>query len=425
MKLHVFIISYDGDSGLMLFNPINDALVFMPDTTGPLDVQALSEQNIKKLFDMLFLTDLEDSSRLVAGIYKQIKYSERKISLIIHTNYSCNLNCTYCYQEGSVSRNDVMTQEIIDEFYPFFNKIKEHNSLEIVDLCFIGGEPLLHSNIVEEIFGIACKVFSGIQITKTLVTNGTRILSSIECLKSINFDCIQITLDGTESVHNKYRVSHKKSDSYFGILSNLKQLEQLGNFNVEININLMENNAGALEELLLDLKRNDIIYPIIFSIVFSGMNNSCNDLVISMKKKADVWFNSHVLAAKYGYSFLPLYRQTRFSCGRFKENSLCISPKGEIFKCISGMEAKQYYISSIKEFGTVKYYNRLAHLIEAPKICRKAQDFTCPYSLICDGGCSFITDTNGWNCQKSFLHNGPIKFLYWQTVNNSKLLNYE
>ena len=125
MKLHDFIISYDGDSGLMLFNPINDALVFMPDTTGPLDVQALSEQNIKKLFDMLFLTDLEDSSRLVAGIYKQIKYSERKISLIIHTNYSCNLNCTYCYQEGSVSRNDVMTQEIIDEFYPFFNKIKE------------------------------------------------------------------------------------------------------------------------------------------------------------------------------------------------------------------------------------------------------------------------------------------------------------
>lgn len=419
MKLHDYIITYCEKEGMMLFNPINEAMIFLPYIKS-LDIDNLAEKDREVLLEKLFLSDGIKSSDFVAGFYERIKYSRRKITLIIHTNYSCNLRCSYCYQQGSVSRHSVMSQETIQDFWGFFNKIKENNLLEVVDLCFIGGEPLICAGIIEQIYDMAKQVFAAIKITTTLVTNGTLLTSSLQCLDKLNFDCIQVTIDGPAYVHNKFRKSNNISDDFEGIITNLKKIQSIGHYNVVININLTKESSNTLNELLESLKANEISYPVIFSMVFSGDKNDCRDIEISLAEQTDAWYNAHVLAGNYGYDFAPFYRLSRFSCGLYKENSLCISPEGIIYKCISGMELKKYYISSIKDYGTMKYFARIAQMVEAPKECKKAREHSCSYALICDGGCYFKSSIYGWHCQHNFIREANIRLLFRQVVDSYK-----
>ena len=415
MRLHDYIIKYGEDEGLMLFNPINEAILFLPNVS-EIDIMNLSEQDRKILLEKLFLSDNVDSSKFVAGFYEKIRYSQRKISLVIHTNYSCNLNCSYCYQEGSVSRSSTMSEKTIQYFWKFFEKINDNNLTKVIDLCFIGGEPLLCASTIERIYAIASQVCHGKKITTTLVTNGTLLLASRQCLDKIGFDCIQVTLDGPSPIHDKYRRGNNTSEQFGGIIFNLHELQKTGKYNVVININLTRESLISLEDLIKTLKTNGIDYPLIFSIVFSGANNDCSSVAIPISEQANAWYSAHILAKKYGYGFGPLYRLSRFSCGLHKENSLCISPDGIIYKCISGMGLNEYFVSSIEDYGTRKYYNRIAQLLEAPKRCEKAADHSCEYALICDGGCSFKSSINGWRCQYLHLKNADIKFLYRQVV---------
>lgn len=421
MKLHDYIITYSEDEGLMLFNPINEAILFLPNVK-ELNISELTEMDKQVLFSKFFLSDGIESAEFVSGFYEQVRYSRRKISLIIHTNYSCNLSCSYCYQQGSVSRSSSMSKETVEKFWHFFNKINSNNLLDVVDLCFIGGEPLICSEIIEQIYDMARQVFFDKKITTTLVTNGTLLTSSLKCLDKVTFDCIQVTLDGPSQVHDKFRRSHKSSDNFEGILLNLRELQNVGNYNVVININLTKDSFNSLDTLMRVLKANEIRYPIIFSMVFSGANNDCSQDAIALSEQAHSWYDAHVRARSYGYNFAPLYRLSRFSCGLYKENSLCISPDGMIYKCISGMEIKKYYISSIGEYGTNKYYDRLAQILEAPKKCKKANDHSCPYALICDGGCSFKSSMYGWRCQYNNLRDADIRFLYRQIADINQSL---
>lgn len=421
MKLHDYIITYSEGKGLMLFNPINEAILFLPHNN-KIDVEKLSENEKKILSDKLFLNDGLCSSAFVTGFYERIRYSQRKISLIIHTNYSCNLNCSYCYQEGSVSRNSAMQKETLKDFWIFFNKINENNLLKVIDLCFIGGEPLIFPSTIEQIYDMAKQIFYNKEITTTLVTNGTLLTSSLQCLDKVQFDCIQITLDGPSWVHDKFRRSSNSMDGFDGIIANLCELQKIGRYNVVININLTKDSLNSLHELMYILKVKDISYPVIFSMVFSGANNDCGSISIPDLEQADAWYNAHICAESYGHKFSPLYRLSKFSCGLYKDNSLCISPDGMIYKCISGMELKKYYISSIKDYGTRMYFNRIAQLLEAPKHCKKANSHSCPYTLICDGGCSFKSWMYGWNCQYNSLQKADIRFLYKQVVDMNQML---
>ena len=97
---------------------------------------------------------------------------------------------------------------------------------------------------------------------------------------------------------------------------------------------------------------------------------------------------------------------------------LCLAPDGIIYKCISGIGMDEYKVGHISTYGTRKYYNRLAELIELPNPCTNAQCHSCDYSLICDGGCVFKSMKYGWHCQHNSLLNGNVKLLHYQAIHD-------
>lgn len=97
--------------------------------------------------------------------------STRVISLML--TWSCNLNCTYCFEKfktaGKEMPIDLAKQIITDEFTRF----KETNPGEQIKVEFFGGEPLLRFDLIKELTEWIMKQDFGIRYELSATTNGT------------------------------------------------------------------------------------------------------------------------------------------------------------------------------------------------------------------------------------------------------------
>lgn len=122
----------------------------------------------------------------------------------------CNLACTYCFEHHNKKYMDYSTAKTALEFLAF-NAIKDKQ--DNFHAMIFGGEPLLNIDIIEQIFqyGTSLADKLGIRFTANIVTNATvmnekiyKILSEWKDKVNLN---IQLSVDGTEEVHNKYRLT--------------------------------------------------------------------------------------------------------------------------------------------------------------------------------------------------------------------------
>jgi uncharacterized protein len=151
-----------------------------------------------------YLADEHSESILYRNKYLDyIDSRERdEIQIFFVTNYSCNFACTYCYQDLYTNPNSELSNEIIDAFFNYVNK--EFAGREKYITIF-GGEPLLSNPRQKELIirMINKSIESGLEIS--VVTNGFSLEEYSEILKKGNIREVQVTLDGTEAVHNSRR----------------------------------------------------------------------------------------------------------------------------------------------------------------------------------------------------------------------------
>lgn len=112
-------------------------------------------------------------------------------------NYTrlCNLRCEHCYEDaGPRAAEDELTTEeakrVIDEF----------EEAGVVAIAFSGGEPLLRQDIFE-VAGYAKR--KGFFIS--VATNGTMITREFAGRMKGIFDYVEISLDGFEEAHDRFR----------------------------------------------------------------------------------------------------------------------------------------------------------------------------------------------------------------------------
>ncbi|MEM3519149.1 MAG: radical SAM protein [Candidatus Hadarchaeales archaeon] len=112
-------------------------------------------------------------------------------------NYTklCNLRCEHCYENaGAKAAEDELTTDeakrVIDEF----------EDAGVVAIAFSGGEPLLRKDIFE-VAGYA----KGKGFFISIATNGTIITRETARKMKDVFDYAEISLDGFEEVHDRFR----------------------------------------------------------------------------------------------------------------------------------------------------------------------------------------------------------------------------
>lgn len=150
----------------------------------------------------------------------------------------CNLDCKYCYyldkEHLYTKKNDgfLMTDQLLE---CFIKEYLEAQTTEGVMFTWHGGEPLLrHISFYQKAIYLQ-KVYNKkrLQISNTLQTNGT-LLTEEWCrfFKENNF-LIGISIDGTEHMHNRYRLTKAGKPTFDKVV---KGIDLLKKHKVEYNI---------------------------------------------------------------------------------------------------------------------------------------------------------------------------------------------
>lgn len=141
-------------------------------------------------------------------------------NLVVKVASRCNLNCSYCYMYNAGDTTykiqpKLMSDKVVDAL---LEKVHQHcisNQINTFTFVFHGGEPLLappafYTSFVEK----ARMVLENVEPVFKMQTNGT--LLTEEWLRlfhrlDISFG---ISLDGTKSMNDQYRLDHAGRSSY-------------------------------------------------------------------------------------------------------------------------------------------------------------------------------------------------------------------
>jgi uncharacterized protein len=125
-----------------------------------------------------------------------------EIQLFFILNYSCNFDCTYCYQDEYSNPKPIFSNEVIDAFFDY---LQTEFSGRRKYITVFGGEPLLNTPGQKEKIAYLIQKANENSLELCFVTNGYYVAEYIDLLKTARVREIQITLDGTESIHNQRR----------------------------------------------------------------------------------------------------------------------------------------------------------------------------------------------------------------------------
>ena len=137
-------------------------------------------------------------------------------------------------------------------YYQFLDKIRSDFDGRLPMLCITGGEPLLRCDFFD-IMSYAHKL--GFRWGMT--SNGTLIdEKTAERLYSCGMRTISVRIDGTETVHDKFR---RTKDGYAAAMRGIDALTAHGGFNhVQITTVIHKQNIGQLDELYNIMLEKDI-----------------------------------------------------------------------------------------------------------------------------------------------------------------------
>jgi len=210
--------------------------------------ELLSENDFtRELTEKGYLIEENEEQKLYRKKYLDFIDSRDKdeIQIFFVTNYSCNFACTYCYQDQYNNPNKELTEEVIDAFFDY---VKREFAGRKKYITIFGGEPLFISPKQKGLIKHLLAKADESKLEVSFVTNGYSLEVYASILNTGNIREIQVTLDGTEAVHNKRRFL-KSGDGTFERI--IRGIDAAITNKIDINLRMVvdKENIGNLPEL--------------------------------------------------------------------------------------------------------------------------------------------------------------------------------
>jgi uncharacterized protein len=194
-----------------------------------------------------YLVDPEAEKAAFRKAYLQF-LDEREtdeVQLFFVPNYSCNFNCSYCYQGDYQVKGVVKDKDIIDAF---FRHIDADFAGRRRYITLFGGEPLLPGKLQRNLIKYIIESAAGRNTDIAVVTNGYHIREYIYLFRQARIREIQVTLDGTREVHDSRRTL-KNGEGTFDRIS--EGVDMLLENNIPVNLRMVvdRDNIENLPEL--------------------------------------------------------------------------------------------------------------------------------------------------------------------------------
>ena len=187
-----------------------------------------------------------------------LQFSEDKKPVIVwNMTRTCNLNCVHCYsQSKNLQYNNELT---LEEGKAFIDDISSFGSPVML---FSGGEPLMHPHFLDLCFYAKSKGMRAV-----ISTNGTLITKELaKELKKVGLSYVGISLDGLESVHDRFR---GKKGAFREAIEGINYAKEAG-IKVGLRFTINKRNAQEIPGIFKLLEEENIPRVCFYHLVYAG-----------------------------------------------------------------------------------------------------------------------------------------------------------
>ncbi len=170
----------------------------------------------------------------------------------------CNNRCTYCIIDPEAGVMSAETARAMDDFY--LEQIERHHPRQVKD-DYLGGEPLLNTNVILDSAGRRFYFCRGREIEYgfSITTNGTLLRPGIiDRFKAVGLTAVRVSMAGPAAVHDILRPLKNGAGTYNTIVENLEQISGSVDLLIECQYDAGSNDYQRIPEMLDDLDRRSI-----------------------------------------------------------------------------------------------------------------------------------------------------------------------
>ena len=303
----------------------------------------------------------------------------------------CNLNCEHCGAKNRIYPSELSTQQLKE----FVKKLSEY---KVEYFVVTGGEPLLRQDLFK-IFAFAKEL----GLKTGLATNGFFVNDDNGSIIANIFDSVQLSLDGSQEIHNKTRGN---KEAFQRVINAINLLHKNNCKQITISSVITPSNIKVLENLGEIVKKLDDDVWKIVSVMPIGKVEQNENLYLNQQEFTKllnfVKENRKKLKIEFGENlgYLGKYdkevRNEPFFCP-VGFLACCIGVNGNVRGCPEQPDIPYFTegniiekdFSEIWENGFKKYRDREFLQDETCKKCKFKND--------CNGGC-WVMRLKNINC---------------------------
>lgn len=309
--------------------------------------------------------------------------SKQVLNLIILPTEKCNFRCTYCYEDYKIGK---MHRSVINGIKALIShRLKD---LSILEISWFGGEPLLATDVIEEIsqdiqslnnLSPDC-IYNG-----SICTNGYLLnLSRWTKLVELGITQYQISLDGDKEIHNTTRRFADQSGTFEEIWNNICEFQKSElQAQVNLRIHFTPSSYQSLDPLIGKINTQLGDDPR-FKVYFKAIERlgSPNDEKIQTFPDAEKERISSRLYNKLFTKELIFEDEPVSVCYASKANSFVIRANGDIAKCTVALNDAINRVGHLNEDGSIQIDNEHFRLWLTGLETKDEATLACPYGKI-------------------------------------------
>jgi len=336
-------------------------------------------------------------------------------TLVLQVTDACNLGCLYCYysqEKKPVKKKGPMSIGVARQAIDFL--FKQSGDLEEMCLVFFGGEPFLNFTLISQAVHYALEKVegSGKKISFAVTTNGTLLSEEAVSFLYENQTGITVSIDGLETMHDRYRPFPDGTPSYGVILQNIKNLFRIyRDIPVPARVTVAGSSEHVSETLdhLLNLGFAEVGFAPVttkdpaFRLDSEGMSRLLKQFQDLSKRFLELALDDRLLGFSNLIDLLAVLHEgevKNYPCGAGL-GLFSVDPEGGLYLCqrLTGEEA--CYMGDI--FSGFDE-SRLTNFREKAVVDQKESCVDCWVRNICAGGCYHEALVREGGLMKANLH---------------------
>lgn len=275
-------------------------------------------------------SDKDEVQSLINEINEYTNKSRKELDITVILTEMCNFQCLYCYQTKNIH---VFTKEDADELIKQVEHLYEE--LDIVNVHYFGGEPLLNLEILKyldkklkEISSYKNKIYNSF-----ITTNGSLLTKTL--IEDIGFHTFYLTFDGNKNWQNKLKLA--LIDSYENNFKIIKEILNLSRSNINIRFNVCKENHKSFTDTIKEIILLEEYDPERVKFEITPLKKLTKDAKfeeLNPEEYARVHLELCFLLKNNGVK-LYLPRPLSEPCKYLTGNAVCMGPNMKLYYCSS------------------------------------------------------------------------------------------